>query len=46
MFEIVNTTNVAQVHLTYSKETNPTWPWTEIYDSLDEWRHAILEDDR
>ena len=27
----------AVVHLTYRKETDPKWPHTVVYDSLDDW---------
>jgi len=32
------TAPVACVHLTFSKETDPFWPATTVYGSLDDWK--------
>lgn len=36
------------VHLTWSVETNPTWPWTTAYENLDDfferWPREELDD--
>jgi hypothetical protein len=34
----------AGVHLTWSKESNPTWPGTTIYDSAEQMWMAIQDD--
>ncbi len=36
---------VAWVHLTWAVETDPTWPWTELYPSFAEWAQAELHDE-
>jgi hypothetical protein len=33
----------ANVHLTWSRESNPTWPSTEIYDSVEQMRSEIQQ---
>jgi hypothetical protein len=34
----------ADVHLTWSKESDPTWPDTRIYDSAEQMRATIQSD--
>ncbi len=36
---------LAQVHLTYSEEHDPQWPYCELYDSVDAWLAAKLGDE-
>jgi len=43
LFELPNG-RFANVHLTWSKESNPTWPGTEIYASADQMWAAIQSD--
>jgi hypothetical protein len=38
------TGRVAVVHLTYSKETDPFWPRTELFPSLVAWLPAMISD--
>ena len=35
---------IAAVHLTWSAETDPAWPSTVVYASIDEWVVAMNED--
>lgn len=46
---IVPGASVYRVHLTWSVETDPRWPWTEVYDSVDDfcerWPREELADD-
>ena len=35
---------VAVVHLTWVKESNPAWPATELFSSLEEWSEAMRSD--
>src|SRR5262245_60432115 len=41
--------SVYWVHLTWSVENNPEWPWTEVYDGIDDfcdrWPREELGDD-
>jgi hypothetical protein len=32
---------LAQVHVTWTPETDPRWPFVEIYESAEEWRAAL-----
>ncbi|MEH6812831.1 MAG: hypothetical protein V7677_09920 [Motiliproteus sp.] len=32
---------LATVHLTWSEETDPKWPWTEIFNSFDHWITSV-----
>jgi hypothetical protein len=34
----------AQVHLTWQHEIDPSWPSTEMFSSLENWRTVIIED--
>jgi hypothetical protein len=34
----------AKVHLTYSKESNPTWPHSTIFDNWEHWSLAMMAD--
>ncbi len=34
----------AEVHLTWSAETDPTWPSTSLFKNLDEWKQEIIDD--
>lgn len=34
---------IALVHLTWSKETDPTWPHTTVFRNIDEWRAEMKE---
>jgi hypothetical protein len=43
LFSFEDGTSVAQVHLTWQKETNPQWPRFEIYDTVYEWRDTVDE---
>jgi hypothetical protein len=38
---------VAQVHLTWTgaTESNPKWPTTHIFDSLEEWAASVFTED-
>lgn len=35
---------VATVHLTWRLEADPSWPWTEIYSSFEDWKAVPFED--
>ncbi len=35
---------IAQVHLTWCRETNPMWPSTYVYESLDSWKAEMIMD--
>ncbi|WP_436863507.1 hypothetical protein [Acinetobacter haemolyticus] len=35
----------AEVHLTWSNETNPKWPSTLIFRSFNDWKETIEDDD-
>jgi hypothetical protein len=37
--------NFAVVHLTYSTESNPHWPSTKLFDTLEKWIAEGLERD-
>ena len=34
----------AQVHLTYKEETDPRWPWTDVFQTFEDWRAIPTED--
>jgi hypothetical protein len=33
---------MAVVHLTWSRETDPYWPGTTLYESMAEWRDRVM----
>jgi hypothetical protein len=35
---------VAMVHLTFNRETNPNWPRTEVFASIEGWRPTMEAD--
>ncbi len=38
LFKLEDGSNkLAMVHLTWAVETDPKWPWTEIFNSFDHW---------
>lgn len=45
LFEISEGSKIAIVHLTYSQETNPRFPLTEIYETMDECKERRLQVD-
>ncbi len=38
LFAVAGSSSVAVVHLSYGVETNPFWPPTQFFGSLDEWK--------
>jgi hypothetical protein len=38
------TPHYAQVHLTWARETNPRWPRTREFQSLEDWRQQCGDD--
>ena len=46
LFEISGGPTVAAVHLTYSRETLPDWPATEVFESLKEFEGQRMLDDQ
>lgn len=45
LVKIENGSNkVAVVHLTYKSETDPQYPLTSIFDSMDDWQSAMKAD--
>jgi len=34
----------AQVHLTWSVETNPIWPSTNLFETVIDWKQEIIDD--
>lgn len=34
---------LAEVHLTWSRGTDPGWPWTAVFLDLEEWRANVPE---
>lgn len=34
----------AEVHLTWSIETDPAWPSASLFKSIDEWKQEIIDD--
>ena len=46
LFELLDGSGrLAVVHLTWQKETDPQWPWAEIYRDLGEWKEKRMEPD-
>ena len=47
LFSFVGEKSCAVVHLTYGRkeESDPLWPWTEIFESLDDWRERCMNPD-
>jgi len=37
LFELEGSTPLAVVHLTFSRETDPTWPATTVFKSWEQW---------
>jgi hypothetical protein len=35
----------AQVHLTWKYERDPSWPSTEVFSSIEEWKTFLIEDE-
>ena len=44
LFELADSEAVARVHLTWRQETDPKWPDTRVFTSLEEWQRAAAEE--
>lgn len=45
LFAIIGSPSVAVVHLSYRKETNPSWPYSQFYADLSEWEEQATSQD-